>query len=456
MYRAVATKQYLSVCTSLLLALLLALPTAPASQNSKEYRLLPLATGLHYPWSLAFLPEGRILVAQLSGEFVIVEPDGSVGKPLGNVPAAIFKGQGGLSDLVLSPDFAETSKIFFSYSALVRGDKYRRFTLYVASAVLQQDSLKDVRIVFEAKAPREASVHFGAKLAFAADGTLFITSGDGFDYREQAQELDNHFGKILRISPDGSVPDDNPFVGDPDILPEIWSYGHRNQQGLVFAADGSLYSNEHGPRGGDELNLIKKGGNYGWPKTCHCLDYNFSVITPFTQAPGVEDSLKYWVPSIAPSGMTEYQGRDFPQWQGSLFVSGLASRDVRRLYRSESGKWQEEIMFGFLGKRIRNIYQTPDDKLLLVTDQTDGMLIKVYPTTPPARIPEPPPRPALTDDLSEASVTAAEQDATRPEAGTSSGPFSAPLEPAPESIESILAEIINQQELEQQKEPNSE
>ena len=361
---------------SLVLLLILVVP-APLAETSESYEFQTVASGLDHPWSLAILPDGSMLLAELSGHMRIVGRDGSLGEPLRNVPEVIFAGQGGLSDIILSPDFSETQRFYFSYSA--PGSDDGSPTLFVVSAVLGEGAIEEVEVIFEAHAPRSAAVHFGAKLALAPDGSLFITSGDGFDFREEAQELDNHFGKVLRINTDGSVPDDNPFVGKEGALPEIWSYGHRNQQGLLFTPDGTLYEHEHGPRGGDELNKIEKGANYGWPLVCHCLDYSFAFVTPFEEAPGLEKSLFHWTPSIAPSGFAFYTGDAFPEWKDSFLVSALLARDVRRVYK-QGDTYSSETLFAELGERIRNVYQAPDGSLILLTDSSDGAIIRVLPS----------------------------------------------------------------------------
>ena len=338
---------------------------------------------MNRPWSLAFLPGERILLSQLSGEFRIINSQGVAGQPLKGVPEVLFGGQGGLSDVITDPDFQYNNTIYFSYAAR-DPEQNNRPTLFVARATLTDSALENTDVIFKAIAPRDAPVHYGAKLAFLPDGTLVIASGDGFDFREKAQSLDNHFGKIVRINPDGSVPTDNPFVHRSGALPEIWSYGHRNMQGLVVTEDGTLYEHEHGPRGGDEFNIIEKGANYGWPLICYCLDYSFAVITPFTEGEGLEQPLKYWRPSIAPSGMAYYSAGVFPQWKGSFFITGLVPGDVRRVFpkpgeHEKPHKYEEEVLFAEIGSRLRNIYQTPEGNLMILTDGPEGKLITVRP-----------------------------------------------------------------------------
>ena len=210
-----------------------------------------------------------------------------------------------------------------------------------------------------------------------ADGRLLVTSGDGFNYREQAQDLDNHFGKILRINDDGSTPMDNPFVNTPGALPEIWSYGHRNLQGLAIRGDGTVFEHEHGPKGGDELNIIEPGKNYGWPAITYGIDYSGAIISPFTEQPGMEQPIKYWVPSIALSGMALYEADMFPSWKGNLFISAMKPGDLRRLELDGGNVVNEEILFSELG-RIRNVITAPDGSLILATDGAEGKIIRVY------------------------------------------------------------------------------
>lgn len=348
-----------------------------ADQQGVAYELKAFATDLHHPWSMAFLPDGQMLVTELSGTIRTVGPGGNISEPLTGVPEVVFASQGGLSDIILDPNFSSNSKLYISYSAH-DPEQNDAITLFVSSATLTFSGLEDVTTIFTAKAPRKIAVHLGAKLAFLPDDTLIIASGDAFDYREQAQFLDNHYGKLIRINADGTIPEDNPFVGTEGALADIWSYGHRNMQGLAVLGDGTVFSHEHGPRGGDEFNLIEPGKNYGWPVICYCLDYSFAVITPFTEAEGMEQPLKYWRPSIAPSGLAYYDGDKFPQWRSSFFVTGLVPGDVRRLSEGSNGL-DEEILFAELGTRIRNIYQTPDGHLMILTDGPDGQLIKVMP-----------------------------------------------------------------------------
>jgi aldose sugar dehydrogenase len=233
-------------------------------------------------------------------------------------------------------------------------------------------------VLFTAKPPRNTPVHYGGRMAFLADGTLVVGLGDGFNFREDAQRLDSHTGTIVRINRDGSVPDDNPFVDRADALPEIYSYGHRNVQGLVFDAEtGLLWAHEHGPRGGDELNLIRAGANYGWPVATFGVDYSGARITPYTSRPGMEDPRVDWTPSIAPAGMAQYRGAMFPRWQGDLFVTALVAREVRRISLQGEEVTGEEALFGEIGARLRDIQVGPEGALYLLTDAAQGQVLRI-------------------------------------------------------------------------------
>jgi len=345
-------------------------------QNVKvETEIEILAEGLDHPWSLTFISDEEMLVTELSGNLRRVANGLSDPTPIAGVPEVLFAGQGGLSEILVDPNFADNGFIYLSFSA-PDADQPKLNRLNVIQARLEGNVLVDHKTLFQSHPPRRTAAHYGARLAFLVDGTLLITSGDGFNYREQAQALDNHFGKIVRINTDGSIPEDNPFTTTPGALPGIWSYGHRNLQGLVIADDGTVYEHEHGPQGGDELNLVLPGKNYGWPAITYGVDYSGAKISPFTEHPGMEQPLKYWDPSIAPSGMTLYRGDMFPHWQGDLFISALVPGDVRRLKMQDNQVVGEEILFTEFG-RIRNIVSAPDGSLILVTDGKDAKLIRV-------------------------------------------------------------------------------
>ena len=348
--------------------------------NDKVYQIETLTKGLDRPWSLGFLPNGDILISELTGNLRIYNSEGLLSEPLSGVPKVFVKSQGGLSDIAIHPNFIQNKFIFLSFS--INTDQGK--TLQVVRAKLKKETLIDVEVIFTAEAFRSTSAHFGARLLFLKDNTLLISSGDGFNYREKAQSLNNHFGKIIRINDDGSIPPDNPFVDKDGSLPEIWTYGHRNQQGLIIDSNGLVFSHEHGPKGCDELNLIQPGKNYGWPSITYGIDYNGSIISPFKIKDGMEQPIKFWTPSIAPSDMTFYNGNLFPDWFGSIFISALSPGDVRRIVLKNNVFVSEEILFDEIQSRIRSIKMAPDGSLIILTDDAkdknkSGKMIKVTP-----------------------------------------------------------------------------
>ena len=341
-----------------------------------EYKFETILSNLDDAWSFEFLSEDKIIYTEMPGKLKIASlSDGSV-VTLRNVPKVQYASQGGLSEVVLDPDFESNKKIYLSYSAKNSDGKS---TLYLMSAELNEDSLENNKIIFEAKAPRRIPVHLGAKIAFLEDGTILLASGDGFDHREKAQTLDNHFGKIIRINKDGTIPTNNPFVDVEGALPDIYSYGHRNMQGLIVTKSGQIFEHEHGPRGGDEMNLIEPSLNYGWPAITYGIDYSGAVISPFTEKEGMEQPLFHWTPSIAPSDMIFYEGNRYPKLKNSFLVTALVSKDVKQVTFSESGKEVQESLFSELNSRLRNIQASPDGLIYLMTDGPRGKLIKVVP-----------------------------------------------------------------------------
>lgn len=341
-----------------------------------EYKFETILSNLDDAWSFEFLSEDKIIYTEMPGKLKIASlSDGSV-VTLRNVPKVQYASQGGLSEVVLDPDFESNKKIYLSYSAKNSDGKS---TLYLMSAELNEDSLENNKIIFEAKAPRRIPVHLGAKIAFLEDGTILLASGDGFDHREKAQTLDNHFGKIIRINRDGTIPTNNPFVDVEGALPDIYSYGHRNMQGLIVTKSGQIFEHEHGPRGGDEMNLIEPSLNYGWPAITYGIDYSGAVISPFTEKEGMEQPLFHWTPSIAPSDMIFYEGNRYPKLTNSFLVTALVSKDVKKVTFSESGKELQESLFSELNSRLRNIQASPDGLIYLMTDGPRGKLIKVVP-----------------------------------------------------------------------------
>jgi len=334
-----------------------------------------LAKDLAHPWALAFLPDGRMLVTERPGRMRLVTPEGGLSAPLAGVPKPHASGQAGLLDVALDKDFAANRTLYFCYSSDSGGNAS------VARARLDAAGtrLDNVKVIFTQRGPGGSNNH-GCRVAQAPDGHLFVTLGDHFGPRDAAQNLGVDNGKIVRIATDGAIPKDNPFVGRAGADPAIWSYGHRNPQGLAFNPwTGDLWENEHGPRGGDEVNIIGKGKNYGWPVIGYGIDYNGAKIHEATAKPGMEQPIKYWVPSIAPSGMAFYTGNLFPQWKGSLFIGALAGRMLVRLSLDGNRVTGEERLLKELGERIRDVRQGPDGALYLLTDSDAGRLLRVTP-----------------------------------------------------------------------------
>jgi glucose/arabinose dehydrogenase len=339
-----------------------------------------VAQGLSNPWAVEPLPGGDLLVTEKPGRLRIVSASGTVGDPITGVPAVDARGQGGLLDVALSPAFATDRTIYWSFSEPRSGGNGTS----VARGVLSEDrrSLSDVRVILRTMPTYEGTMHYGSRLAFAPDGKLFVTMGERSvtAMRPQAQQLDSHLGKILRINPDGSAPQDNPFVGQSGARAEIWSLGHRNIQAATMDDQGRLWEIEHGTRGGDEVNLVQKGKNYGWPVAAYGVEYSGSPIGgATTQREGTEQAVYYWDPVIAPSGAQWYTGDAFPQWKGSLFVGGLASQRLVRLTIRNDRVVGEEHLLADRGQRIRDVRQGPDGNLYIVTDAANGQLWRVAP-----------------------------------------------------------------------------
>jgi glucose/arabinose dehydrogenase len=340
------------------------------------YRVETVAEGLDHPWSLAFLPGDRALVTERAGRLRLISAGALDPTPIEGVPAVFASGQAGLFEVLPGPDFAREAELFLSFA---HGDADAN-RLRVARARLDGTRLTDVTTIFDAQPAKRGDAHYGARMALLPDATLVIGIGDGFILREEAQRLDNHFGKFVRIARDGSVPSDNPFVSREGAREEVWSYGHRNPQAVVHdAARGVLYAHEHGPRGGDELNVIVRGGNYGWPLATHGVDYTGARVSPWSEYPETVQPLLHWTPSIAPAGMALYRGAMFPAWQDSLFVAALAEKSVRRIPMVDGVPGTQEILFTELGERIRDVRVAPDGALWLLTDSAQGRVLRVTP-----------------------------------------------------------------------------
>ena len=349
--------------------------SAPAL--AQDYRIETVTAGLEHPWSLAFLPDGRMLVTERVGRLRIIAKDGSLDpEPVVGVPEAFVAAQAGLMEVLPDPDFASNQWLYLSYAYGTEQANNTR----LARGRLVDGRLQDVEVLFSALPAKAGAAHYGGRMAFLPDQTLVLTLGDGFDWREQAQNPANHLGKIVRLNRDGSVPADNPLVGQAGAAAEIYSLGHRNVQGIYYDARlQRLYSHEHGPRGGDELNLIEPGHNYGWPLITYGVDYTGAQISPYTELPGLQQPLLHWTPSVAPSSLTQYRGALFPEWQGDLFASTLAERSVRRIRMLHGKLAGEEILFEELEERIRDVRSGPDGALYLLTDNAQGRVLRVVP-----------------------------------------------------------------------------
>jgi glucose/arabinose dehydrogenase len=346
--------------------------------SAGELEVRTIAKGLVYPWALAFLPDGKMLVTERPGRMRIVTAEGQLSPPLKGVPEVWASGQGGLLDVITDRSFAQNRTIYFCYAERTEGGG--RTTVSRAKLNEGDGRLDDVNIIFRQQGPLSSGNHYGCRIVQAEDGNLFVALGDHFTHRDQAQNLGNHIGKLIRIAPDGSVPAGNPFAGRPDAKPEIWSYGHRNIQALAInPASGELWETEHGPRGGDEVNIVGKGRNYGWPVIGYGVDYSGAKIHDSTAKDGMEQPVKYWVPSIAPSGMAFYTGKLFPKWSGSVFTGALRSSLLVRLTLNGNAVTSEERLLRNLNERIRDVRQGPDGALWLLTDSSAGRILRVAP-----------------------------------------------------------------------------
>ena len=355
--------------------------SADAQNTTPAVALVPVAQGLDHPWAVAFLPQGQFLITERPGRMRVVSASGQVSPPLAGVPAVAASGQGGLLDVVTDTAFARNRRIFFCFSEPAAAGARGNSTA-LARATLSEDarSLQDVKVIFSQRPKVDSSLHFGCRIVQAADGNLFLTLGDRYHRKDDAQKLDNHHGKIIRITPEGAVPPDNPFAKQPGALPEIWSYGHRNSQGATLGPDGKLWMHEHGPQGGDEINQPQPGRNYGWPVITYGENYGGGKLGEGTAKAGMEQPLHYWAPSIAPSGMAFLTSARYgAAWQGSLFIGSLKFGTLHRLEVAGGKVQREEKLLQGNGERIRDVRQGPDGLLYMVTDSPQGRLLRLQP-----------------------------------------------------------------------------
>lgn len=335
-----------------------------------------MTRGLSHPWSLVFLPDGRLLVTERPGRLLIVSPKGELTIPVSGVPKVYAAGQGGLLDVILDPQFSTNRMIYFSYAEEIGG----KAGTSVAKGKLTDKALEKVQVIFRQQPKVEGDNHFGSRLVFARDGTLFITLGERFDYAERAQGLSTHLGKVVRILTDGSAPPDNPFVANKKALPEIWSYGHRNSQGATLHPQtGGLWIAEHGPRGGDEINIVEAGKNYGWPEASYGSHYSMVPIPDDHAGRGFVEPLYHWTPSVSPSGLLFYTGNRFAGWHGDLFTGALSGMCLIRLHLEKGKVVKEERLLQAMKERIRDVKQGPDGLIYLLTDSDDGSILRVEP-----------------------------------------------------------------------------
>ena len=348
------------------LAIVISLFLGASSAIAQEYQTI--TEGLDNPWAMEFLPNEDILITERTGQLRIVRDGKLLNAPVRNVPESYYAGQGGLLDIKLDVNFADNQRLYLSFA---HGKRSANSARLVSAKLVASDGgylLEDIKTLFSSQPEKRTAHHYGARIEQLADSTLVMTVGDGFNYREQAQTLDNHFGKIIRINTDGTIPEDNPFVETKDALPEIYSLGHRNQQGLAII-DNQLFEHEHGPRGGDEVNRITPGLNYGWPIATFGIDYNGARISPFTSYEGTQSPSIDWTPSIAPSAMTEKNG--------FLYVTSLAEGSIRKLEVTPSEVKDLGIVYPELSMRLRDIAVGLDNRLYVLTDGSSGKLIRI-------------------------------------------------------------------------------
>lgn len=359
--------------------------SGPPPAERSGWKMTVVASGIPKPWGMAWLPDGRILVTEKAGRLSVIERDGTY-RPgaISGAPAVLDMGQGGFMDVALHPDFSTNRLVFFTFTT---GSRDSNRTA-VARGVLSGNQLTNLRTIWQVSQAKGGGQHFGARILFLPDKTMLVSIGDGGNpparsgnrlTRDFVQDLGSHFGKVVRIDEEGRAPRDNPFISRQGALADIWSYGHRNIQGMARDPEsGRIYANDHGARGGDELNLLEAGQNHGWPLATHSVEYSGQVISPNRSLPGMVDPLIAWTPSPAPSGLAFYTGDKFPGWRGDLFSGGLAGRDVRRVDLDAQGRVLGQTRLE-IGRRVRDVRQGPDGFLYLLTDEGNGELIRIEP-----------------------------------------------------------------------------
>lgn len=374
---------FLMMCSAICLGgaqdVLAAETRAPAAPETPVH-VERVAAGLEHPWALQFLPDGRMIVSERAGRLRLIDRQGRVSQPVEGLPSVAATGQGGLLDLALAPDFGSSGMIFMTFAearkGTANGTSVARATLVLEG---QSGRLSDFKVIFRQQPESSGGLHFGSRLALTDDGRIFVTLGERYQ-KDYAQDLGRHWGKVIRIDQDGKAPADNPFVGQAGAQPEIWSYGHRNpQSAAIHPQTRKLWVVEHGPRGGDEVNVPERGRNYGWPVIGYGIDYSGAKLHASTHKDGMEQPIYYWVPSIAPSGMAFYTGVAFPAWTGNLFVGALAGQALHRLVLEGERVVAEEVLLKTLGERIRDVRQGPDGMLWLLTDDPKGQVLRVVP-----------------------------------------------------------------------------
>jgi glucose/arabinose dehydrogenase len=344
-----------------------------------DFRVSTVVAGLEYPWSMAFLPGGDILISERQGRLRYIDGGILRDEPISGLPSGIYaQSQGGLLGLALHPDFSNNRLVYFSFA---EGNRSANHTTLARARLSESGrALTDVETLFRVNFEKERGYHFGGRILFQEDGTLLLTLGEGSRYRSEAQNLNNHLGTVVRLNDDGSVPFDNPYVSASTARPEIYTYGHRNVQGIARnPATGSVWAHEHGPRGGDEINILESGRNYGWPQVTYGINYDGTPVSERSSGDGYEEPIWYWVPSIAPSGMTFYQGDAFAEWDGDLFIGALAGQQLVRFEVVDDRVISEETLLANQNNRIRDVQTGPDGLIYLLTDAEDGHLLRLEP-----------------------------------------------------------------------------